>query len=221
MARAKRDVLLRAYRYQLRWDDLEDCYSQATLELVARARRGGAVADRLHLGNLLEQRFLSRVRDRRRALSGRSPMQAAMETAVSLGGPGEEGVEIVDVRAELEKLVMLRHDLREIERLAHGLTHDQRLVLACQLGLQMPPAEFCRRFGWSPEKYRKVAQRARARLRRLVGREEHANWEPPTGSPSGPRPMLGSRRHTVETKKLSQYLHGKGFGLAGRTFWVT
>ena len=84
MARAKRELLLRVHRHRLRREDLEDCYSQATLELVAHARRGGRFASRLHLANVLEQRFLSRIRDRRRALSGRSPMQAALEAAMSL-----------------------------------------------------------------------------------------------------------------------------------------
>lgn len=167
VVRAKRDLLLRVYRHQLRREDLEDCYSQAALELVAHVRKGGVFADRLHLGNLLEQRYLSRVRDRRRALSGRSPMQAALESSLSFGGAGDQGVEVVDVRADLEKLVMLRHELRCIERLAHGLTFDQRLVLACQLG-SMSRGEFLSRYGWSAEKYRKVAQRARARLRALM-----------------------------------------------------
>jgi hypothetical protein len=45
VARAKRDVLLRAHRFRLRREDLEDCYSQATLELVAHVRSGGAFAD--------------------------------------------------------------------------------------------------------------------------------------------------------------------------------
>jgi hypothetical protein len=172
VATAKRDLLLRAHRYRLRLEDLEDCYGQATLELVVYARNGGTFADRVHLGNVLEQRFLSRVHDRRRALSGRSPMQAALETSLSLGGAGQEGPEVADVRAELEKLVMLRHDLRRIGEIAPALTPDQRLVLASQLGLKMDGREFCPRFGWSPEKYRKVAQRGRARLRRLMAEEE-------------------------------------------------
>lgn len=99
-------------------------------------------------------------------------MQAALEVAMSLGGAGEEEIAIVDRRAELEELVMLRDDLRRVESVARGLTVDQRLVLACQLGLQMDCGQFCRRFGWSPEKYRKVAQRARAKLRRLMAAEE-------------------------------------------------
>jgi hypothetical protein len=45
VVRAKRGLLLRVYRYQLRPEDLEDCYGQATLELVAFVRRGGRFAD--------------------------------------------------------------------------------------------------------------------------------------------------------------------------------
>ena len=45
MARDQREVLLRAHRRQLRWEDLEDCFSQATLELLAHARRGGSFID--------------------------------------------------------------------------------------------------------------------------------------------------------------------------------
>jgi hypothetical protein len=169
--RAKRDLLLRVYRHQLRPEDLEDCYGQATLELVAFVRREGRFADRLHLGNLLEQRFQSRVRDRRRALSGRSPMQAALESSVSLGAAGDRGVEIADLRADLEKLVMLRHELRRIGRHVRMLTPDQRLVLACQLE-SMTRGEFCSHYGWSSEKYRKVAQRGRARMRALMAAAE-------------------------------------------------
>jgi len=40
MAHARRELLLRAHRFRLRREDLEDCYSQATLELMLRARRG-------------------------------------------------------------------------------------------------------------------------------------------------------------------------------------
>ena len=96
---------------------------------------------------------------------------------MSLGGAGEDQVEIVDVRAELETLVLLRHDLRLIGRLARELTSDQRLVLACQL-LPMSREATCRALGWTPEKYRKVAQRARSRLRGLLEAEERPNGEP-------------------------------------------
>jgi hypothetical protein len=172
VARAKRELLLRVHRHRLRRDeDLEDCFSQATLELLAHARRGGRFASRLHVANVLEQRFLSRVHDRRRALSGRSPMQAALETAVSLDCVEVQRAEVVDVRAEIDALVALRCDLRRLCALAEELTHDQRLVLAAQIG-QIDCREFCSRHNWSAEKYRKVAQRARARLRTLMARED-------------------------------------------------
>jgi DNA-directed RNA polymerase specialized sigma24 family protein len=174
VARAKRELLLRAHRHRLRQEDLEDCYSQAALELVAQARKGRVFSSRIHLGHVLEQRFVSRINDRRRALSGRSPMQAAMEGALCLGGSGEQEVEIADPRGDPETLVMLRDELSRVERLAREqLTRDQRLVLACQTGLPLlSPREFCGRFGWSHEKYRKVAQRARARLRHLMAADE-------------------------------------------------
>jgi DNA-directed RNA polymerase specialized sigma24 family protein len=185
VVRAKRELLLRAHRNRLRREDLEDCYSQAALELVAHACKGGAFWSRVHVGNVLEQRFLSRINDRRRALSGRSPMQAALEGAVSICAAGESEIEIADVRAELEALVMLRHDLARLERLAREhLTRDQRLVLAWQVGLPLlSTREFCRRFGWSEEKYRKVAQRARTRLRALMAADDPvaAERRPPGG----------------------------------------
>jgi DNA-directed RNA polymerase specialized sigma24 family protein len=180
VAQARRELLLRAHRHRLRREDLEDCYSQATLELLAQARegggKGGAYFTRAHVANVLEQRFLSRVHDRRRALCGRSPMQAALDVALSLGDLDDGGVEVADVRAEIDKLVMLRLDLLSLRRIAPGLTADQRLVVGCWIGLEMECVEFCHRFGWSKEKYRKVAQRARARLRELLASEGKA-WE--------------------------------------------
>ncbi len=44
MVQARRELLLRSYRHRLRKEDLEDCYGQATLELLAQARAGGAGA---------------------------------------------------------------------------------------------------------------------------------------------------------------------------------
>ena len=83
----------------------------------------------------------------------------------------QEPIQVVDLRAELETLVILREDLRRLTLLARRLSPDQRLVLASQIGTQTGCAEFCRRTGWSAEKYRKVAQRARVRLAQLM-REE-------------------------------------------------
>jgi DNA-directed RNA polymerase specialized sigma24 family protein len=168
VARATHDGLLRAHRHRLRREDLEDCYSQAVLELLAGARGGRRFSSREHLANALEQRFLSRVLDRRRAVGGRSPMAAALEGALPLGGPGERKVEVVDPRAEVHPLVAHRLQLRRVVELAPLLSDDQRLVLACQVALEMSRAEFCERFGWSFERYRKVALRGRGRLRRLL-----------------------------------------------------
>ena len=172
VAASRRAFLLRAHRFRLRFEDLEDCYGQATLELLRQAREGRSFANRRHLASVLEQRFLSRINDRRRALAGRSPMQAALEGALPLSAsPSEEPIQIVDCRAELERLVLVRHELRRVSALAATLSEDQRLVLAAQVA-DVGCGEFCRSYGWSPEKYRKVAQRARARLRLLLEREE-------------------------------------------------
>ncbi len=167
LARAKRELLLRVHAHRLRRDDLEDCYSQAVLEIVAYVKRGGAYANRHHLANALEQRFVSRIHDRRRALSGRSPMQAALESAVPLDDVNwEDGG--LSSHTDVEQIVILRHELALLQTLMCKLTPEQRLVLASQVSLQMSCGEFCRVHGWSTEKYRKVAQRARARLKRLM-----------------------------------------------------
>jgi DNA-directed RNA polymerase specialized sigma24 family protein len=155
------------HRHRLRREDLEDCYSQATLELIAHVKAGGSFAGTAHIANALELRFLSRARDRRRALSGRSPIQAALEQAEALGTLAGEGVEIIDRAAAIDAKVILRDELRRVSRFVALLSVDQRRVLASQVGGE-PCAQFCSRSGWSREKYRKVAQRARARLRSLM-----------------------------------------------------
>jgi DNA-directed RNA polymerase specialized sigma24 family protein len=166
VASSSRARLLAVHRRRLCWQDLEDCYSQATVELLDQARRGTLrCAGPVHLRNVLEQRFLSRVHDRRRALSGRSPGQALLGQALSLGVLGERTLDIADARADVERRALLRFELRSLERASYVLSSDQRLVLCCQV-MQMSRGDFCSRFGWSHEKYRKVAQRARARLRR-------------------------------------------------------
>jgi len=181
VALAKRDLLLRVHRFRLRREDLEDCFSQATLELLMHVRDGGVFANRRHLANALELRFVSRIHDRRRALGGRSPMQSALESAASLEPIGEEWVEIADCNAGVEEVVMLRADLREIPRLARHLTGDQRRVLRSQLAGETC-AGFCTRCGWSREKYRKVAQRGRARLRSLMANPQQ--FVPPVAGAS-------------------------------------
>jgi DNA-directed RNA polymerase specialized sigma24 family protein len=192
VARSRRELLLAAHRHRLGHEDLEDCYSQATLELLGRARRGGEFVSSDHIANALEQKFLSRIYDRRRALGGRSPIEAALAGSLPIGSGWSGGAELADTRVDLERLVLARHDLRRITGLWRELSSDQRLVLASQLWDEMDRAEFCRVHGWSGEKYRKVAQRARARLTQLLAAE------------SDPRvPLAGARRiseqgHTYE-----------------------
>jgi hypothetical protein len=170
---ARRDLLLGVHRHRLRREDLEDCYSQASLELISHARDGHVFAGRAHIANALELRFLSRIRDRHRAIGGRSPMQAALEQAVTLVHVGDAnegadaGVDVIDATASVERRVLARDDLRTIGRALRDLTIDQRLVLDSQLADE-PCEVCCVRLGWSREKYRKVAQRARARLRTSI-----------------------------------------------------
>jgi hypothetical protein len=179
VAAARRDLLLGVHRHRLRREDLEDCYSQASLELISHVRDGHAFASRAHVANALELRFLSRIRDRHRAVGGRSPIQAALEQAVSLVSPGDgadaadAGLDVIDARASVETQVIAREDLRSIAGALRRLTHDQQLVLASQLADERCDA-CCVRLGWSREKYRKVAQRARARLRRAIASHDPA-----------------------------------------------
>jgi RNA polymerase sigma factor (sigma-70 family) len=175
IAVARRELLLRAYRHRLRREELEDCYSQAIVELVSRARGGARFAGPDHLAHALEQKFASRILDRRRALSGRSSIEAALGLATPLDGLDAGTTQIADVAPGVEERVARRLDLRRLREVADELSPDQRLVLACQVGLDMQCAEFCRRYGWSAEKFRKVAQRARGRLLGLVA--EYASGE--------------------------------------------
>ena len=199
MAHAARGLLLSVHRAWLRREDLEDCYSQATLELVAQARRGELrYSSRAHLRSLFELRFVSRVRDRRRALRGRSPAQAMLDGALSHSGADGRAVEVADPRADVERRTLLRHELRTLERAAYGLSPDQRLVLACQIGLQMSAGEFCAAFGWSREKTRKVAQRARARLRRLLAERDSVTSA--RAEPTGAVLAAGARKSFFEDR---------------------
>ena len=95
VADSRRERLLRIHRRRLRWEDLEDCYSQATLELVARAQRD-PFASSEHIKNALEQKFSSRIDDRRRAIGGRSPIEAAIATALAVDVPDDGAGELED-----------------------------------------------------------------------------------------------------------------------------
>jgi len=136
VAAARRELLIGVHRRRLRREDLEDCYSQATLELLVAVRGGRAFASRLHVARALELRFVSRVHDRRRALAGRSPMHAALERAHVLGGGGErQPPGPIDRRAQPDVVAVGRHELRRIRALAEQLSDEQRTVIATQVGL--------------------------------------------------------------------------------------
>jgi hypothetical protein len=169
VAQAKRELLLSVHRAKLPREELEDCFAQATLELVVRARRSPFASD-AHAANALEQKFASRITDRVRAISGRSPIATILRGAASLdaGGDDDSPMVVADPSVRVEQQVLARHELRALRELAAELTDDQRLVLACQVSLGMDCAQFCERYGWSAEKFRKVAQRARAKLRSLM-----------------------------------------------------
>ncbi len=169
---ARRGLLLAAHRRRLSREELEDCYSQATFELLVRAQRGRPFFSHEHIANAFEQRLLARIYDRRRAVGGRSPMETAIAQALPLADRERPERayrgQLVDERADVQQIVQRREDLRRIVSRSRELTRDQRLLLAGQLAGVWTPAEFCALHGWTPEKYRKVGQRARARLRRLL-----------------------------------------------------
>ena len=171
IAAARRGRLLRVHRRRLRWEDLEDCYSQATLELVARSRRTPFVSHQ-HILNSLEQKFLSRIEDRRRAIGGRSAIETAIARAVPVDSPDHAAGELEDRGAAVEHQVIARIELRRLREVIADLSRDQQLVLASQVYVDMGASEFCTRHGWSVEKYRKVAQRARGKLRVLIDEYE-------------------------------------------------
>ena len=171
MALARRELMLGVHRFRLRREDLEDCYSQATLELFRRGEVGAGVCEspahrECHRAEVSLEGSRSPARDLRtepdaggnggRRRAGRrgdddrdrgSPLGTGQgrDPASGIGAPSGNALQ---------------------------LTPDQRLVLASQVALGIGCDEFCRLHGWSPEKYRKVAQRGRARLRRLMSVED-------------------------------------------------
>jgi DNA-directed RNA polymerase specialized sigma24 family protein len=173
LLRDRRAPLLRAYRRWLRREDLEDCYSQATLELLVQLRRqGGQLGEEGRMSAVdaarqIERRFHARILDRRRALDGRSPTQAAHERALALSAAAPSA-ELADARGGVEEQVLRRQEVLDLLAAVHTLPPDQRLLVAALLSLPLGEVDFCRRVGWTRAKYRKVAQRARAQLRRLL-----------------------------------------------------
>lgn len=160
----ERVMLLASHRHALGREDLEDALGQAVLEVLLAARRR-TFADERHIAAALKQKLRCRIIDRRRALGGRSPIVHALATSMRVQPVGELPVELADPRAEVEATVVALDELRRIARIAADhLSADQRAVLA-YAGGGGQAAEFTARCGWGSEKYRKVGQRARRRLR--------------------------------------------------------
>ena len=155
--------LLRIHHHRLKRADLEDCLSQATLELLAAAARGQRFADTDAIRAALDQRLQSRIIDRQRALGGRSPITASLHHAAPLDTITDTvGTTAGDPLARCPRAARregLARDHQRAQRI--NWTCDQRLVLHSQRDGQERPARFCARHGWSVEKYRKTAQRAR------------------------------------------------------------
>jgi DNA-directed RNA polymerase specialized sigma24 family protein len=174
VAAARRSRLLRLYRRRLRFEDLEDCYSQATLELVARSRQF-PFPSRAVISSAIETRFKSRIDDRRRAIEGRSAIEAAIAHAVPLDAPGHGAGELEDRGAAVERQVFARTDMRRLREVIADLTRDQQLVLASQVLVDMEPTEFCARFGWSVANYLR-ASGAPTDVHRAIYAYNHAWW---------------------------------------------
>lgn len=168
VAHAKRAVLLRHYRGRLCREALEDAYSQAVLEILIVARRR-ALTDERHIGNVIEQRFRSRVIDRIRAIRGRSPIEHALAHATRLGACGkQQWLGLPDPYTDVEVTVIALEDLRRIaSAMSGGLSEVQAGVLAHSAGGGRCE-EFIARLGRTEARYRKVHQRGRARLRRRL-----------------------------------------------------
>lgn len=166
VSRARWRTLLRVYHGHLRHEDLEDCLAQATLELVVQARRGTiTTADAPLLAGALEHKFKSRIIDRRRAISGRSPAATAEHHATQI----DAITDLLPARHDTQAHVITRDELHLLISVFPRLTRDQRLVIRHQIDPHAGrPADFCDAHGWTLEKYRKVGQRARARLTTLV-----------------------------------------------------
>jgi DNA-directed RNA polymerase specialized sigma24 family protein len=156
-------TLLWRYRSRLLAADLEDCLGQATLELVVQARRGTIPGDPRIIAGALEHKFASRITDRRRSMSGRSPSASYRTAALD-----EEGFANLPGSQDTASKAIARDELRRIISLLPQLSDDQRLVIGHRASGHGTPAEFCAEHGWSLEKYRKVSQRARARLKALL-----------------------------------------------------
>jgi len=157
--------LLRIHRHRLPAAELEDCLSQALLELLTAAEQGRTrFADRAAALAAFDRRLQSRITDRHRAINGRSPIAAALRQARTLDLITDTTPTAV---GDPLQRTLDREMLAQLTRAVAELTPDQRLALLAELHGERP-GEFCARHNWSAAKYRKTLQRARTRLRLLL-----------------------------------------------------
>jgi DNA-directed RNA polymerase specialized sigma24 family protein len=168
VSREKWDTLLRVFRTRLPREDLEDLLSQATLELVVQARRGTLPDDRALVAGALSHKFDSRIKDRHRAINGRSLARTTERAATSIDDERSAAHDRLASGADTERAVAARERLREINRLLPRLTPNQRLVIANDTYRELSVAGFCQLHGWKPDRYRKTSQRGRERLEQLL-----------------------------------------------------
>ena len=162
----ERTRLLRRHRHRLPSEELDDCLSQAAAELVTRARREEPESG-WHPALALEQRFIARISDRRRALAGRSPRERLFRSALADNEGLDETTWIAEPGASVDEQILHRDELRRLLELIPDLADDQRLVLTFRL-FGGDDAEAWRiRHGWSVAKFEKTATRARAALAAL------------------------------------------------------
>jgi len=89
-----------------------------------------------------------------------------LERAIQVDG--DDAHELVDPVTDLDTQVLEREHIDAIASRTDELSASERLVIGTQLGLPLDAASVCSAAGWSREKYRKTAQRARDRLRTAV-----------------------------------------------------
>jgi DNA-directed RNA polymerase specialized sigma24 family protein len=104
-------------------------------------------------------------------------------------------VGVADRRADTERLIEARVDLHRLLTLVCCLTPDQRLVLFARVALDMSATEFCERHAWSLEKYRKIDQRGRTKLR--LATESASSCEGLAAWPDGTDPPRECRWSTA------------------------
>jgi hypothetical protein len=159
-ALSMREMLLCVHRRQARREDLEDLYSQAVLELLARARRDPTLRERAHVANALRQKLAARLLDHRRATHGRSRAETARACVLDIGLFAHRLAGSEDTAQS----VIHREQLRAILDASQVLSDDQRHALASRIAGESR-ARCCARQGWSEAKYHKLIQRGGARLR--------------------------------------------------------